>query len=220
MPELTMIIQWMEKYPKTGWLLLIVYIVLGVVRHRLINAESGSVFRGLLNLKRRRLEQMLEQPYLNKNAVSLVGRELRQRSLYQLTGLYNYRLQDLAIVFCDRYGLRAGYLKPWRNWLNEQEGQIVFKRKWHCFRWRIFLLVLIVNVILLVAFIMYIFSHASAEMIAPLIMFYVLLWLFPWLMVASVPTPVWTREMEAYLKKFNAEQRMADSNHHCHIELK
>ena len=219
MPELTMIIQWMEKYPKTGWLLLIVYIVLGVVRHRIINAESGSVFRGLLNLKRRRLEQMLKQPYMDKNAVSLVRRELRQRSLYQLTGLYNYRLQVLAIVFCDRYGLRAGYLKPWRNWLNEQEGQIVFKRKWHCFRWRIFLLVLIVNVILLVAFIMYIFSHASAEMIAPLIMFYVLLWLFPWLMVASVPTPAWTREMEAYLKKFNAEQRMADSNNHCHIEL-
>ncbi|WP_312184135.1 hypothetical protein [Pantoea sp. CTOTU46764] len=126
----------------------------------------------------------------------------------------------MAIIFCDRYGLRAGYLKPWRNWLNEQEGQIVFKRKWHYFRWRIFLAVLIVNVILLVAFIMYIFSHASAEMIAPLIMFYVLLWLFPWLMVASVPTPAWTREMEAYLRKFNAEQRMADSNNHCHIELK
>lgn len=219
MPELSVIIEWMNQYPKTGWILLLIYILLGVVRHRVINAESGSVFRGLLNLRKRRLERMLEQPYLNKNAISLVRRELRQRSLYQLTGLYNYRLQDLAIIFCDRYGLRAGYLKPWRNWLNEQEGQIVFKRKWHCFRWRIFLLVLFVNVILLVAFIMYIFSHASAEMIAPLIMFYVLLWLFPWLMVASVPTPAWTREMEAYLKKFNAEQRMADSNNHCHIEL-
>ncbi|OSN03829.1 hypothetical protein [Lonsdalea iberica] len=220
MPELSVIIKWMNQYPKTGWILLLIYIVLGVVRHRVINAESGSVFRGLLNLRKRRLEKMLEQPYLNKNAISLVRRELRQRSLYQLTGLYNYRLQDLAIIFCDRYGLRAGYLKPWRNWLNEKEGQIVFKRKWHCFRWRIFLAVLIVNVILLVAFIMYIFSHASAEMIAPLIMFYVLLWLFPWLMVVSVPTPAWTREMEAYLKKFNAEQRMADSNNHCHIELK
>ncbi|MGC0972213.1 hypothetical protein WKH29_13125 [Pantoea agglomerans] len=220
MPELSVIIEWMNQYPKTGWILLLIYIVLGVVRHRVINAESGSVFRGLLNLRKRRLEKMLEQPYLNKNAISLVRRELRQRSLYQLTGLYNYRLQDLAIIFCDRYGLRAGYLKPWRNWLNEKEGQIVFKRKWHCFRWRIFLAVLIVNVILLVAFIMYIFSHASAEMIAPLIMFYVLLWLFPWLMVVSVPTPAWTREMEAYLKKFNAEQRMADSNNHCHIELK
>jgi len=117
MPELSVIIQWMNQYPKTGWLLLFIYIVLGVVRHRVINAESGSVFRGLLNLRKRRLEQMLTQPYLNKNAVSLAKRELRQRSLYRLTGLYNYRLQDLAVIMCDRYGLRAGYLKPWRNWL-------------------------------------------------------------------------------------------------------
>ena len=91
MPELSVIIQWMNQYPKTGWLLLCIYIALGVVRHRVINAESGSVFRGLLNLRKRRLEQMLTQPYLNKNAVRLAKRELRQRSLYRLTGLYNYR---------------------------------------------------------------------------------------------------------------------------------
>ena len=71
MPELSVIIQWMNQYPKTGWLLLRIYIALGVVRHRVINAESGSVFRGLLNLRNRRLEQMLTQPYLNKNAVRL-----------------------------------------------------------------------------------------------------------------------------------------------------
>lgn len=66
MPELSVIIQWMNQYPKTGWLLLCIYIALGVVRHRVINAESGSIFRGLLNLRKRRLEQMLTQPYLNK----------------------------------------------------------------------------------------------------------------------------------------------------------
>ncbi len=106
MPELSVIIQWMNQYPKTGWLLLCIYIALGVVRHRVINAESGSVFRGLLNLRKRRLEQMLTQPYSNKNAVRLAKRELRQRSLYRLTGLYNYRLQDLAVIMCDRYGVR------------------------------------------------------------------------------------------------------------------
>lgn len=97
MPELSVIIQWMNQYPKTGWLLLSIYIALGVVRHRVINAESGSVFRGLLNLRKRRLEQMLTQPYLNKNAVRLAKRELRQRSLYRLTGLYNYWPYVLAI---------------------------------------------------------------------------------------------------------------------------
>ncbi len=41
MPELSVIIEWMNQYPKTGWILLLIYIVLGVVRHRVINAESG-----------------------------------------------------------------------------------------------------------------------------------------------------------------------------------
>lgn len=208
MPELSVIIQWMNQYPKTGWLLLCIYIALGVVRHRVINAESGSVFRGLLNLRKRRLEQMLTQPYLNKNAVRLAKRELRQRSLYRLTGLYNYRLQDLAVIMCDRYGLRAGYLKPWRNWLEERDGRIVFNRKWHCFRWRLFLVGQIVNTVLLILFIMYIISHSSAEMIAPLMLLFMLVWWFPWLMITSVPTPRWTREMEVYLEKFNAEQTM------------
>ena len=83
MPELSAIIQWMGQYPKTGWLLLLVYVVLGVVRHRVINAESGSVFRGLLNFRKRQLEQMLAQPYLNEKDIRLVKLELRQRSLYR-----------------------------------------------------------------------------------------------------------------------------------------
>lgn len=206
MPELSVIIQWMDQYPKIGWLLLLVYIVLGVVRHRVINAESGSVFRGLLNFRKRRLEQMLTQPYLNEKDIKLAKLELRQRSLYRLTGLYNYRLQDLSVIMCDRYGLRVGYLKPWRNWLKERDGQIIFNRKWHFFRWRLFLVGQIANAALLVAFIVFIVSQASAEMIAPLMMLFVLVWWFPWLMVTSVPTPAWTREMDAYLEKFNGEQ--------------
>ena len=109
---------------------------------------------------------------------------------------------------CDRYGLRAGYLKPWRNWLEERDGRIVFKRKWHFFRWRLFQAGQIANAVLLILFIMYIVSHSSAEMIAPLMLLFMLVWWFPWLMITSVPTPRWTREMEVYLEKFNAEQTM------------
>ena len=67
MPELSVIIQWMNQYPKTGWLLLCIYIALGVVRHRVINAESGSVFRGLLNLRKRRLGRVRISTLRNEN---------------------------------------------------------------------------------------------------------------------------------------------------------
>lgn len=149
---------------------------------------------------------MLTQPYLNEKTIRLAKRELRHRSLYRLTGLNNYRLQDLAIALCDHYNLRAGYLRPWRYWLKEQNGQIVFSRKWHRFRWHIFLAMQIANTALLTVFIVYINLHASAEMIAPLMMLYLVVWWFPCLMATSVPFPAWTREMEAYLEKFNKEQ--------------
>jgi len=204
MPELSAIIQWMDQYPKIGWLLLLVYIVLEVVRHRVINAESGSVFRGLLNFRKRRLEQMLAQPYLNEKDIRLAKLELRQRSLYQLTGLYNYRLQDLSVRMCNHYGLRPGYLKPWRSWLGEDNGKITFRRKWYCFCWCFFLLGQIINIILLVVFIIFINFHVSAEMIAPLILIFLFVWWFPLLMITSVPPPYLTRKMESYVGKFNS----------------
>lgn len=207
MPDLSGIIQWIEQYPRIGWVLLLIYILLGVVRHRLINAEPGA-FRGLLSFRRRRLEQMLKQPYLNKKVTRLIKRELRQRSLYRLTGLYNYRLQDLAVMLCDRYSLRAGYLKPWRNWLSEENGLIIFSRKWHRFRWRLFVTVQLINLILLVVTIGFVVSHASVTMKAPLVFLYFVGWWLPWLIITAVPVPAWTQEMEAYVEKFNAEQNI------------
>lgn len=205
MPDLSGIIQWIEQYPRTGWLLLLLYILLGVLRHRLINAEPGA-FRGLFNFRRRQLEQMLKQPYLNKKAARLIKRELRQRSLYRLTGLYNYRLQDLAVMLCDSYNLRAGYLKPWRNWLSEKNGLIIFSRKWHRFRWRLFVTVQLINLILLVVTIGLVVSHEPATLRAPLIFIYLIAWWIPWLVITAVPFPAWTQEMEAYVENFNAEQ--------------
>lgn len=76
------------------------------------------------------------------------------------------------------------------------------------FRWRLFQAGQIANTVLLILFIMYVVSHSSAEMIAPLMLLFMLVWWFPWLMITSVPTPRWTREMEVYLEKFNAEQTM------------
>lgn len=56
------------------------------------------------------------------------------------------------------------------------------------FRWRLFQAGQIANAVLLILFIMYIVSHSSAEMIAPLMLLFMLVWWFPWLMITSVPT--------------------------------
>lgn len=203
MPELSAISQWVEQYPSTGWILLLVYIVFGMVRQRVINAEPGAVIRGLLNFRKRQLEQILTQPYMNEQDFMLVKRELRYRSLYQLTGFFNYRLQDLIVIMCDRYGLRAGYLKPWHNWIKERDGQIIFNRKWYCFWWYCFLIGQVVNLALVVLIASYIFSHFSIRSQIPLLVIFMLIWWLPILVFTSVPPPGQTREMESYLEKFN-----------------
>jgi len=208
MPEFSVLTQWINQHPKIGWFWVfpLIYIFIDVVRHRAINAESGSIFRGLLNYKQRQLEQMLTQPYLDEKVVKLVKLELRQRGLYRLTGLYNYRLQNLSVIISDRYGLKATYLKPWRNWLKECDGQINFSRKWHRFCWYFFLVSQIFNGGLLIAFIEFILPHATAEMRTPLMMIFMLAWWLPCLLITVVPTPGQTHEMESYLEKFNSEQ--------------
>lgn len=208
MPELSEISKWFEQYPRMGWLLLFIYIVFDTVRHRINNAEPG-VFRSLLTFRKRQFEHMIKQPYLNKKAIRLAKCELRQRSLYKLTGLFNYRLQDLAVVLCDRYGLRAGYLKPWRDWLKEENGKIVFSKKWYKFRWRLFLIIQVINALMAMIVIVIIYKYSSLELIAPLFAVFVVAWWFPLLMISAVPHPKFTREMEAYLLRFNDEQTSA-----------
>ncbi|QZY97852.1 hypothetical protein [Pantoea dispersa] len=135
MPDLNVIMQWMERYPRTGWGVLLLYLVAGVVRRRMINAEPGSVFRGLLNFRQRRLERMLNQAYLKKKDLRLVRRELRQRSLYQLTGIFEQRLQDLAVALCEGNDRRAGCLRHLRGWLKAHQGNIIFDRLIYAFHY-------------------------------------------------------------------------------------
>ena len=208
MPEFSVLWQWINQYPKISlfWVFPLIYIFIDVVRNRAINAESGSILRGLLNYKKRQLEQMLKQPYLDEKVIKLVKVELRQRALYQLTGLYNYRLQNLSVLMSDRYGLRATYLKPWRNWLKEHDGKIKFSKKWHFFCWCFFLASQIFNAALLIAFIVFILPRASAEMRTPLMIIFLLVWWLPCLLITVVPTIGQTHEMESYIEKFNGEQ--------------
>jgi len=204
MPDLSVIIQWMGQYPLAGWGLLLLYIVAGIVRHRIINAESGSVFRGLLNFRRRRLEQMLTQPFLEKNEVMLARHELRQRSLYQLTGLFDNRLQPLAVKICHQNGLRAGYFRHWRGWLKEQQGRIIFDRPMYAFFYCLSLTAMLVITVMLVALSLIFYRQHGEDHLAIFIVSSGLLWWGPLLVLMALPSPKMTNEMEAFIASFNA----------------
>lgn len=140
----TVLTRVMELYLEgrlSAWLIVpTVFCVMGVmgvlvVHAWLVRADPAGIARSIMNIRRRRLEDMLSQSYLTPEIHTLVERELRQLSLWKLTRLFNPELQDLSVLFAARFSVRAGYLSLWRTWLTARDGKIRFSRVWHriCF---------------------------------------------------------------------------------------
>ncbi|MEC4256747.1 hypothetical protein VJV57_26410, partial [Escherichia coli] len=114
---LTQAFEWLTKNGTPGWLILLA-ILFGmfvlVVHAWLVRADPAGIARSLMNSEKRRLEHMLTQAYLTPQTLTLIHRELRQRSLWKLTRLFNHRLQDLAVLFAAHFNVRASYLSLWR----------------------------------------------------------------------------------------------------------
>lgn len=83
-----------------------------VVYSWLVRADPFGALRGLVNHRRQRLETIRTRPWLSKEATDLADLELRQISLCQLTGIFDYRLQEPAVKLITHFRLRACYLRP------------------------------------------------------------------------------------------------------------
>jgi hypothetical protein len=207
MPQFFALMEWIGQNGWAAWFLLLIYMTVGVIREWLIKAGAAGTLNGVINLRKRRYEKMLTLQYLSAEARNLAKRELSQRSLYQLTGIYNYRLQNLAVLLCDRFDLRARYLAPWRSWLDERDGQLVFNAKWYRRAWRAFAWVCLpVTSMLMLGLSILFATRYDMEMLAPFMLLNIVIWWFPLLMITLVPTPSMTQKMQARLQQFNDEQ--------------
>lgn len=206
--------QLIALYIKEGlsvWLIMsVVLMVMGVlvVHAWLVRADPAGIARSLINLRRRRLEDMLTQSYLTTETHALVERELRQRSLWKLTRLFNPGLQDLAVLFAMRFNVRASYLSLWRPWLTERDGKIHFSRLWHriCF-WLFCLNALFCTAILGAAMVVLLTSLVAWKALLIILLLVAGAW-FPLLMHTAVPPPGMTRKMESQLAAFNSTEQV------------
>lgn len=201
------IAEWLLQHGWTGWSILLGLIAFGVVYSWLVKAEPVNIIRGMLNFKRRRLEDMLMQQFTDPKVHELVRLELNQHTLYKLTGLRDHRLQKEGVLFLSRFNLRARYLVPWCNWLTEKDGRIKFNNKRYRFAWRFFLWVLLPVPTLLLIFITIAFIEKYGLTYAPVFMMLnITLWWFPLLYVSTIPNPARTEEMENRIRDYNNEK--------------
>jgi len=171
----------------------------------LIRADTADIARSVMNSEKRRLEYMLMQEYLARQTRTLIERELRPRNLWKLTRLFNLRLQDLAVLFAERYNVRASYLSLWRTWLSEREGIIYFNRIWYRICLCLSGLNAFISITLLIAAGIIIF-HGLSTGRAMLLMLLMtgFIWL-PWLILTVIPLPGMTRRMKRQLADLNSQ---------------
>lgn len=212
---LTQAFEWITKHGRPGWLLLpaILFGMFVLVVHSwLVRADPAGIARSVINSEKRRLENMLTQEYLPKEAHTLIERELRQRSLWKLTRLFNHRLQDLSVLFAEHFNVRASYLSLWRTWLSEREGKIYFNRTWYriCL-WLSGLNAMISTTMLIAAGIIIFHGLSTGRAMLLMLLMTGFIWM-PWLTLTLtlVPLPGMTRKMEKQLATFNGRSQAAE----------
>jgi len=196
------------KYGSQVWLVMPGLMIATLFYAWLVKADPSGFIRDLLNRKKQRLIQIRTMDYLSDEVKELAERELKQLALHPLTGIFNYRLQPLAVEFCHRFNQRPRYLASWRSWLSEEDGQIRFDKKW-CQRawWGYAYVNLPLSFGLVLAISGLAGWKAGIEYTAPAILLNMITWCFPWLMFSSVPTPAITRVLETDLEAFNNRKK-------------
>jgi len=196
---------WLKQDGAPAWLALFIVMIVLVAHSWMVKADPAGIIRSLLSIKKRRLEGMLTQEFLSPETRTLVERELRQRSLYKLTGIFEHRLQDTAVLFNTRFNVRADYLSKWRSWLSEHNGKICFSRKWYRISYWLFWAGAAIDTALWGGIAFLIGWELGVDRLWPALVICAIPW-FLWLLFTMVPTRAMTCEMEAALTKFNEEQ--------------
>lgn len=193
------------QYGYPAVLLMLAFAAGSVIYAWLVRANPVSAMRGLMTVRKRRLERICDEDFLTPEARTLAERDLSQKSLQQLTGLFDHRLQRAGVALCFTYDLHPRYLRPWRTWLTVRDRQIEFSKRWYRAAWYYNILVNLPFSTVVMGVIAWACAQEFGELYAaPVLLLNAAVWWFPWLMFTAIPTPRMTRQMETYLQSYNS----------------
>lgn len=107
----------------------------------LVRANPVSAMRGLMTVRKRRLERIRTEDFLTPEARALAERDLSQKNLQQLTGMFDHRLQRVGVLLYFSNVLHPRYLRPCRAWLTVRHREIEFSKRWYRAAWYYYILV-------------------------------------------------------------------------------
>lgn len=188
-----------------GWRLqtLSVLILLALVYKWLARANPAALLKSLFSFRKYRLERMKSLDYLAQDERVCIDQELRTINNLALTGLNTPGLQKAAVKFASYCGVRGNYLKNWRRYLTEKEGEILFKRAFYERNQRIWKrIILPACLMILIISVWYLTLLYGKHNFVGILLLNLDCWIVP--LYLTSPTPIkLTNEMEAYLRDFN-----------------
>lgn len=201
------ILDWVQTKGLNGLALLVLIGTVSILYRWALRAEPGAAVRALLNYRANQLAKMLERPDLSALTRKRIRLKQRQRDYIFLSGIREPRLADAAVIFTTLYRLRGRYLMPWRRWLQESEGEIIFdeaarNRAWRFYFWHN----VPVSTLMLLSATWLFASACGMQTVVPFLLVNTLIFWFPWVMLTAVAPPPMTRMMIPRVNDYNARR--------------
>ena len=166
-----------------------------------------TAVRAILNYRANRIDRMLARPELAALTCKRIRLEQRQDAHIFLSGMREPRLADAAVTFTTLFRLRSRYLTPWRSWLEEREGLIIFREAAWKRAWRLYFYVSVPGCTLAMLFLSALFaSDFGIQTFAPFLLINALVWWFPWVTLTAIPFPNMTLIMTGRVDSYNARR--------------
>lgn len=195
---------WLLSLKNGAAIILIFWLLVLLVYNWLVKADPAAFIRGLLNIRARRLEEMLKNPVNDRHARTLIRREIAHYHHLRLTGLADHRLQRACIRLCVRQNLNSRYFAPWRRWLEEEAGYITFNDRWYGFSRKISAGGILFITLLLLGLTGGYMHHYGIANVPVFMILNITVWWGPLLVLLYVPGRLMTENMLLCLEKYNA----------------
>ncbi|OWY74496.1 hypothetical protein [Pantoea sp. AMG 501] len=189
-----------------GWRLqtLSVLILLALVYKWLARANPAVFFRSLFRFRKYSLERMKSLDYLAQDERVCIDQELRMINNLALTGLSTPGLQKAAVKFASYCGVRGKYLKNWRRYLTEKEGEILFDRVFYERNRKIWIRIIVPACLMLLIINVWLLTLLYGKQnFMGILLLNLDCWIVPLYLTSPAPIKL-TNEMETYLRDFNA----------------
>ncbi|WP_282748725.1 hypothetical protein [Hafnia paralvei] len=162
-----------------------------------------EAFKGLHNLKRKKLEEIICNKNTSINTRELAKQELNALYNYQLTGVFHFSLREPIVRIITQNKLPASYFKPFKAYLDYNSNLIVINEKNYTRKKKLHLFILTIPSIIFCAMINIKIFLSISPTKGILSIYFITLPILAFILITKPPHKKPFNTMKTYVEKYN-----------------